>query len=148
MSDPQARAASVLAALGVRSKDYGYWSDEDWRAHVAAALAEAGLLADLETRRFGAIFDDLDAARAELAQVKKQGLSLIAELQQVKAERDNCREKWRRAWRRAERVEAALGRVQALADEWRTAHGDPPVDPSHISVRHAERLLALIGDQP
>lgn len=133
MSDPQARAASVLAALGVRSKDYGYWSDEDWRAHVAAALAEAGLLADLETRRFGAIFDDLDAARAELAEVK--------------AARDNCREKWRRAWRRAERVEAALGRVQALADEWEAwskGRSTPRIDAFRDASEH---LRALLGEQ-
>lgn len=35
--------------------------------------------------------------------------------------------------------------VEALADEWETAHGDPPVDPSHISVRHAKRLHALLA---
>lgn len=36
--------------------------------------------------------------------------------------------------------------IEALADEWETAHGDPPVDPSHISVRHAKALAALLGN--
>lgn len=81
LSDPQARAAEVLAAhrstderdennLPMCSCGHRLGWSEAWDEHVAAALAEAGLLADLETRRFGAIFDDLDAARAELAEVK------------------------------------------------------------------------------
>lgn len=69
-TDPQARAASVLAALGVRSKDYGYWSDEDWRAHVAAALAEAGLLAGPTGRACAICTKAANAARAELAEVR------------------------------------------------------------------------------
>lgn len=52
---------------------------------------------------------------------------------------------------RAERAEDALvdlrSRVRALADEWETAHGDPPVDPSHISVRHANVLRALLDTE-
>ena len=52
------------------------------------------------------------------------------------------------ASRGRKRAEAALAdlraRIEALAEEWETAHGDPPVDLSHISVRHARRLRAAL----
>lgn len=49
------------------------------------------------------------------------------------------------AWReKAEAAEAKVARIEALADEWETAHGNPPVDPSHISVRHAKTLRAAL----
>lgn len=150
MSDPQTRAADMMASF--------FWAHSpEYVDHVAAKLAEAGLLADPEERsrliaahQKAARFADQNYEQWQKAEVERDAAR--AELAEVKAEREKWETRYRKVIgernRETERAKKAEAELAALREGVRALAGDMrsrELDPWYWS-EIADEIDALLGE--